>query len=284
MNSKWTIYLGILISIIAIGASVTTPEVRKVFGIETNQSSNDYEMKEVELTVQTDSKEPLLDVNVEFKSQGPPGTIFTDSNGYAKIKIPTTTDVQVTLRKEGFTTNSYVIDLKKDPILTRTYMLKKTSSLTSQTSPDQPASVPTPAATEASLTPFSPPSAKLEVECKPFLFYPDGEYKDIISVANKAEQPLSRFFVNKDVAKSLVCKIQQNSDHLLIAYGLPDDSVLNRILVKVYVDGNLRKSVNVSRGQALREKIDVKGASGYKLEFSMPDKSNNGDYVYTLEN
>ncbi|WP_293131224.1 hypothetical protein [Microcoleus sp. bin38.metabat.b11b12b14.051] len=284
MNSKWTIYIGILISIIALGASVTTPEVRKVFGLETNQSSNDSEMKEVELTVQTDSKEPLLDVNVEFKSQGPPGTIFTDSNGYAKIKIPTTTDVQVTLRKEGFTTNSYVIDLKKDPILTRTYMLKKTSSLTSQTSPSQPTSVPTPAATEVSLTPFSPPSVKLEVECKPFIFYPDGEYKDIISVANKAEQPLSRFFVNKDVTKSLVCKIQQNSGNLLIAYGLPDDSVLNRILVKVYVDGNLRKSINVSRGQALKEKIDVKGASGYKLEFSMPDKSNNGDYVYTLEN
>ena len=105
MNSKWTIYLGILISIIALGASVTTPEVRKVFGLETNQSSNDSEMKEVELTVQTDSKEPLLDVNVEFKSQGAPGTIFTDSNGYAKIKIPTTTDVQVTLRKEGFATD-----------------------------------------------------------------------------------------------------------------------------------------------------------------------------------
>ena len=284
MNSKWTIYLGILISIIALGASVTTPEVRKVFGLETNQSSNDSERKEVELIVQNDSQQPLSRVNVEFKSQGPPEPVLTDSSGYAKIKIPTTTDVQITLRKDGFETISYRIDLKKDPGLTRTYTLKNISDSTLQTPPDKPTVAVSPTPTEPSPTPFSPPSAKLEVECKPFIFYPDGEYKDIISVANKAEQPLSRFFVNKDVAKSLVCKIQQNSGNLLIAYGLPDDSVLNRILVKVYVDGNLRKSVNVSRGQALREKIDVKGASGYKLEFSMPDKSNNGDYVYTLEN
>lgn len=129
MNSKWTVYMGVLIPIVALIVGVTTPEVRCFLRLQTTQCSKDAEKTNVELIVKTDSQEPLSDVNVEFKSEGPPGTALTDSNGYTTIKIPSTTDVQVTLSKEGFTTKSYVIDLRKDSVVTRTYMLKKKSRI-----------------------------------------------------------------------------------------------------------------------------------------------------------
>ncbi|MEG4029712.1 MULTISPECIES: hypothetical protein [unclassified Microcoleus] len=287
MKSKWTVYIGILLSILAIIVAVTTPEVRRFFGFETNQSSKDAEMKEVDLSVQTESLQPLLSVNVEFKSQGAPATALTDSNGYAKIKIPSTRDVQITLRKEGFETSSQIIDLEKNPVLTRTYMLKSISASTSQTPPDKPTPVPvSPTPTESSPNPPSPISAKPpKVECKIFgnSIFSDGEYTEIIPVANKAEQSVSRLYVTRDNPRSILCKIQKNFGELPLAYALPENSRLDSIVAKVYIDGKLRKNVDLNRGEALREKIDITGASTYKVEFSLPDNSDKGDNIYVLE-
>lgn len=289
MKSKWTIYIGILLSILAIIVAVTTPEVRQFIGLP-NQSSKDAEMKEVDLTVQTESLQPLLSVNVEFKSQGAPATALTDSNGYAKIKIPSTRDVQITLRKQGFETSSQIIDLEKNPVLTRTYTLKSTSSSMLQTSPDKPTPVPVnPTPTEPSPPPLPPISAKPpKVECKivneiVHSIFSDGEYTEIIPVANKPEQPVSRLYVTRDNPRSVVCKIQKSFGELPLAYALPENSQLDSIVTKVYIDGKLRKNIDLNRGEALREKIDIKGASTYKLEFSVPDKSDKGDYIYVLE-
>ena len=287
MTSRWTIYIGILLSILAIIVAVTTPEVRHFFGFETNQYSKDPEMKEVDLIVKTESLQPLLNVSVEFNSQGPPEPVLTDSSGYAKIKIPSTTDVQITLRKDGFETISYRIDLKKDPGLTRTYTLKSTSASTSQTPPGEPTSVsPNPTPPELSPTPLSPISAKPpKVECKIFgnSIFSDGEYTEIIPVANKAEQSVAKLFVTRDNTRSILCKIQKNFGELPLAYALPENSQLDSIVAKVYIDGKLRKNIDLNRGEALREKIDIKGASTYKVEFSVPDKSDKGDNIYVLE-
>ncbi|MEG3921437.1 hypothetical protein QUA07_20340 [Microcoleus sp. T3_A4] len=293
MKSKWNIYIGsitIFLSIIAIAVAVATPEVRCRLGLETNQCPEDSEMKKVDLIVQNESQQPLSTVNVEFISDGPPEPVLTDANGYAQIKIPSTTDVQITLRKDGFETKSYRIDLKKDPGLTRKYTLKSTSPLTPPTPPDEPSPVPpSPSPTEPSLTPISPISAKPpKVECKIVdeivdRIFNDGKYTETIPVANKPEQPVSRLYVTRDNPRSVVCKIQKSFGELPLAYALPENSQLDSIVTKVYIDGKLRKNIDLNRGEALREKIDIKGASTYKLEFSVPDKSDKGDYIYVLE-
>ncbi len=284
MTSRWTIYIGILLSILAIIVAVTTPEVRCRLGLEPCQSPKEPEMKKVDLTVQTESQKPLSRVNVEFKSQGPPEPVLTDGNGYAQIKIPSTTDVQITLRKDGFETISYTIDLKKDPVLTRTYTLKSTSASTPQTSPDKPTTGPvSPPTTEPPLPPISAKPPK--VECKTFggTLASEGEYTEIIPVANKAVKPVSRLYVTGNNPRLVVCQIQKSFGELPLAYALPENSQLDSIVAKVYIDGKLRKNIDLNRGEALREKIDINGASTYKLEFSLPDKSDKSDYIYALE-
>ena len=129
MNSRWTVYIGILLSTLAIIVAVTTPKVRQIFGFETNQSSKDAEIKEVPVIVRTESSAPLAGVNVEFTSQrGIAATAVTESNGYVMVKIPSTRDLQITLRKEGFETISEIVDLKGGSVVTKTYILKKKTS------------------------------------------------------------------------------------------------------------------------------------------------------------
>lgn len=290
MKSKWNIYIGsltIILSIIAIAVAVATPEVRCRLGLETNQCPKDSEMKKVDLIVQNESQQPLSSVNVEFKSQGPLEPVLTDANGYAQINIPSTTDVQITLRKDGFETISYRIDLKKDTGLTRTYRLKSTSSSTTPTPPDGPTALsPSPTPGEPSPTPLSPISAKPpKVECKTFggTLASEGEYTEIIPVADKAEKPVSRLYVTSNNPRLVVCQIQKSFGKLPLAYALPENSELDSIVAKVYIDGKLLKNIDLNRGQAWREKIDIKDASTYKLEFSVSDKSDKSDYIYALE-
>jgi hypothetical protein len=292
VKSKWNIYIGsltIILSIIAIAVAVTTPEVRRFIGLRTNPPSEELEMKKVDLIVQNESQQPLSTVNVEFISDGAPEPVLTDANGYAQIKIPSTTDVQITLRKDGFETKSYRIDLKKEQGLTRKYTLKSTSPLTPPTPPDELSPVPPSPSPKPSTTPVSPASAKPpKVDCKIVdeivdSIFSDGKYTETIPVANKPEQPVSRLYVTRDNPRSVLCTIQKNFGELPLAYALPENSRLDSIVAKVYIDGNLRKNVDLNRGEALREKIDIKGASTYKLEFSVPDKSDKGDYIYVLE-
>lgn len=136
MKSKWTVYIGISLSVLAIIVAVTTPEVRYRLGLETNPSPKnaeikevpapkDAEIKEIYVMVRTESLEPLALVNVELTSQRGPTTDSTDTTGYAIFKIPSTRDLQITLRKEGFETISETVDLKVDRVLTKKYTLKK---------------------------------------------------------------------------------------------------------------------------------------------------------------
>ncbi|AFZ08186.1 hypothetical protein Osc7112_3844 [Oscillatoria nigro-viridis PCC 7112] len=140
VKSKWTVYIGILLSVLAIIVAVTTPEVRYGLGLETNPSPKnaeikevlapkDAEIKEVPVIVRTESSAPLAGVNVEFTSQrGIAATAVTESNGYVMVKIPSTRDLQITLRKEGFETISEIVDLKGGSVVTKTYILKKKTS------------------------------------------------------------------------------------------------------------------------------------------------------------
>lgn len=289
MKSKWNIYIGsitIFLAIIAIAVAVTTPEIRCRLGLEPCPASTDSESKEVPVLVRTESLEPIESVNVEFTSKRGITTGLTDSNGYVLVKILGTRDLQITLRKEGFVTKSETVDLKQDSVLTKEYRLKRVSS-TSQTLANKPTTGPVTAPPTKPSSAPSPPSPVQppKVECKTFgdSVFGDGEFKETILVANKPEQSVSRFFVTRNSPRSVACQIQKNFGELPLAYALPENSELDSIVAKVYIDGKLLKNIDLNRGEALREKIDIKGASTYKVEFSVPDKSDKSDAVYVLE-
>lgn len=128
-------------------------------------------------------------------------------------------------------------------------------------------------------------SRKLETDCRVFGGAAE-KYEDLIPVANKLEETSARFNFSYGNSRSLLCKIVKNPGELNLVYALPDNSPLNRVRLKVYVDGNLRNTLNLSRGEVLRHKIDLRGASGYKLDFEVVSTQNffllSQCYVYAL--
>lgn len=155
--------------------------------------------------------------------------------------------------------------------------------LSSSTSPASPL-IPSPSSSPVSIPSLSstaPKSEKLEADCENFGAYVE-DYTKLISVANKVEEPRARFHLYRGKSRSLVCKIIKNSGELNLMYALPDNSLLNRATLKVYVDGVLQKSIDISRGEVVRQKINIAGATGYKLDFSVPENTNTNDYVYGL--
>lgn len=130
-------------------------------------------------------------------------------------------------------------------------------------------------------------SQKLETDCRVFGGAAE-KYEDLIPVANKLEETSARFSFMYGNSRSLLCKIVKNSGELNLVYALPDNSPLNRVRLKVYLDGNLSNTFNLSRGEVLRQKIDLRGASGYKLDFEVVSVSTQSFfslsqcYVYAL--
>lgn len=112
------------------------------------------------------------------------------------------------------------------------------------------------------------------------------KYEDLIPVGNKLEQSSTRFYLGSGGSRSLACNIVKNSGELSLVYALPNNSPLNRVRIKVYVDGNLRNTFDLSRGEVLRRRINLRGVSGYKLDFETASPQNNffsQGYVYTLD-
>ena len=284
MSTKIAFLTATALAVVGIVVSVTVPEARCFFRLDSQcPPGSVVQMKDVELMVESVSQQPLSGVSVEFKSKGAPEVSITDSAGFVKIRIPEA-EVKVTLRKEGFETLSYNIDLSKDPSTTRTYRLKSLDSNSS--------SISVPSSPSPSLVPSSEPKNSLPnqdsiVDCTNF-GNTVQKHSQLISVSNKMEDPKSRFLLATNVPRSLVCKISKNSGILKLAYALSDNSSLNRIGIKVYVDGNLKKNFDLNRGEALRDSVDISGASGYKIMFEIlspqPATSFNSisDTVYIL--
>ncbi|NJP08343.1 MAG: hypothetical protein HC866_01785 [Leptolyngbyaceae cyanobacterium RU_5_1] len=140
---KWgTIFTVIGVAVALITVALTTPEIKCLFW---QSNSCPEELVDVDLIVETEESQPLKGAKVQFKFKGAPEPRETDSSGYVTIQIPNRDDVTVTLSKEGFQTENYVINLKNDPKRTRTFPLKRLASSNS--------SVPTPSH-EASPSPI----------------------------------------------------------------------------------------------------------------------------------
>lgn len=286
MSTKIAFLTATALAVVGIVVSVTVPEARCFFRLDSQcPPGSVVQMKDVELMVESVSQQPLSGVSVEFKSKGAPEVSTTDSAGFVKIRIPEA-EVKVTLRKEGFETLSYNVDLSKDPSTTRTYRLKSLDSNSSSTLSVPPS--PSPSLMPSSEPKNSLPNQDSIVDCTGFGNIVQ-KHSQLISVSNKMEDPKRRFLLSTKVPKSFVCKISKNSGILNLAYALSDNSSLNRIGIKVYVDGNLKKNFDLNRGEALRDSVDISGASGYKVMFEIlspqPSSSFNSvsDIVYMLD-
>ncbi|NET26934.1 carboxypeptidase regulatory-like domain-containing protein [Okeania sp. SIO1I7] len=87
--------------------------------------NSEPELIQVNIIVQTDSDEPIPGVNIQVISKGAPVNLYTDSNGYARVEIPSRGDVDVVLSKDGYERKKETIDLAVDPNRNRIFRLNK---------------------------------------------------------------------------------------------------------------------------------------------------------------
>ena len=88
-----------------------------------NQEAENSSLLEIQILVQSDKREPIADVEIQVISEGAPVNLYTDSNGYSRVNIPSRGDVDVILRKEGYETRSETINLAIDPDRNRIFRL-----------------------------------------------------------------------------------------------------------------------------------------------------------------
>lgn len=120
---KWEFVVGTFISIVGIIISVSMPEVRCFIGLESEACAS--QLKTVELLFQTERGESLGGVRVQINSFGTPETLWSDDNGYVKVRIPSKGDVAINLSKEGYPTQNFTINLENEQSTNRIIRLKK---------------------------------------------------------------------------------------------------------------------------------------------------------------
>ena len=91
----------------------------------TKTENKQNEMVEVQLLVQREDGQPIANVEIQVVSQGAPTTIYTNSSGYARLKIPSRDDVDILLRKEGYEVRTETVNLSTDPDRNKSFRLKK---------------------------------------------------------------------------------------------------------------------------------------------------------------
>jgi hypothetical protein len=105
-----------------------------------SSKSVDSELQRINFTVQEKLAPNLIsNVDVQILSDGPPTSKKTDSNGYLEIDIPTRKTVTIILKKKGYNSETYLVDLQTDPKTTRTFYIEREESpLSSVSSPQEP--------------------------------------------------------------------------------------------------------------------------------------------------
>ncbi|BAY36869.1 pentapeptide repeat-containing protein [Nostoc sp. NIES-2111] len=137
--TKWGFVIGTPIAIAGtIATVVTVPEFRCSVGLKSEACVVPKAI--VELITQKETGEALDGVKLQFISQGAPEVQYTDSNGYAKVIIPSKGDVNVNLSKQNYPTQNFIINLENEQ--TRTRIIKFQQSGKPEVQP-----IPTSAAT-----------------------------------------------------------------------------------------------------------------------------------------
>ncbi len=301
--TKWGFIIGTPIALIgAIAAVVVVPEIRCNVGLDSEACSKP---QDVTLVVRAETGEALPGVKVEVVAKGAPESQFTDTNGYATVKISNKGSARIFLSKQDYPNQDFNINLENDQNVVRTIQLSKSG----KPNVSSAQSIPTPtAASVASSTPLpnaspiptsSPtpidtpiptksPLRELKSECTLVSRNSAAQYSNNISVGKQPRKPRQRVVISQGNPYSITCEIIENSGRLKLAYAIPDNSDLSRVKVALYLDGKLDQSINVSRGEVKFIDRDITNKKNYNLTYEMMSQSTSyygsGDYFYLLEN
>ncbi len=142
--------------------------------------------------------------------------------------------------------------------------------------------IPTLAASSPAAPPKPTTRTTEQFRCQLMYGSANQKYDNLITIGKRTEEPIGRSYISSSSPKSFTCKIINNPGEIKLAYGLPDNSNLIRVSVKIYVDGELRKTLDFGRGEAIRESIDITGASGYTIDSKVILPKNEYGYIYLL--
>jgi len=130
-HKKGCLFLAINVVIMGVVVSIT------VFSITISNDPSTWlpHLKEnftrtikVDLSVtDIETKQPISYIEVSFLSKGSRTRKMTDYHGYTSIEIPERGDIQVTLRKIGYKTKTFTINLETDKNRTRYQYMEKDS-------------------------------------------------------------------------------------------------------------------------------------------------------------
>jgi hypothetical protein len=100
--------------ILVIAATILKLDVNSLF------QPNSSDLVPVELIIRTKDGKPIEGVEIQFISKGAPASKLTNTDGYVSLKIPSRSDIDIVLRKEGFKPIKKTINLTTDPDRTKT--------------------------------------------------------------------------------------------------------------------------------------------------------------------
>ncbi|NJR62410.1 MAG: hypothetical protein HC769_28560 [Cyanobacteria bacterium CRU_2_1] len=109
--------------------------------------------QEIDLITQSETGESLAGVKIQFIAQGAPEVQFTDSNGYAKVQIPSKGDVRVNLSKSGYPVQDFIINLENTQSTVRVIRFSQSG----QPNVQQVVATPTPTDTPTPTPTSTPP-------------------------------------------------------------------------------------------------------------------------------
>lgn len=122
--TKWAFILGTPLALIAAGAAVVVvPEIR--CGLGWKSEICPVHDKDVSFVVQSEDGRSLDGVKVQVFATGAPEVHYTDSNGYAIVKITNKGTVRVALEKQQYPVQNLTINLENDQNTVRIIRLSK---------------------------------------------------------------------------------------------------------------------------------------------------------------
>jgi hypothetical protein len=179
--TKWSFILGVPITLIGTFATLlTVPDVGCKVGLAL--AACIIPSRDIDLITQTETGEPLAGVRMQFIAKGAPEVQFTDSNGYARVQLPSKGDVRVSLSKEGYPVHDFTLNVQNTQDTVRVIRLnpsgKPDIQQVSSTFDVIASPVPSPVAFLASPVPSLSASPILkQVKDADFLFSIEGCYR-----------------------------------------------------------------------------------------------------------
>jgi hypothetical protein len=119
------IYTIIPTAIVIFGVTTNT-EVKCSIGLESERICS--KLSRIELIIQTTKGIPLGNVEVMIITLGTPVLGFSDSNGYFRFTAGNKDTVRITLTKEGFATQSLIMNVTINPSTVRVIRMKSLDS------------------------------------------------------------------------------------------------------------------------------------------------------------